>query len=687
MPVNATPFNWACASQVTLCRVAWDDAYKDVVSFESPEKRDEYFESLESESIKLENYTYLKPNEPINVDIPFNVAYTYNYLYVDNPKTDDPDDVTPPRFYYFIEGAAMLNPSTTALTLQLDVFQTYLWQFRLGNCFVERGHLAVAAMYNRIQSADYDNGATLRLFGTQAEGLDIGNEYTISNIEFFDLSKDGWRVIIQSNVDLAADWGSKSSPNLQTADGQMTDGLASGCNVYAIESWNYKAFMKKVRECPWISKGIVSLSAFPKAVLTDGPSVKLGGVDAFFLGTTPDEGDYFTSDRSLLEMLRLPLGEEYQYYYKLQCFPYSVVEIVNYQGNSLILKPELFATDKLTLRQMSCAAPPYQKMAFFPYKYGNRTEEGQGEYTFHTMDYEAEQYEEKTGVLDHGYWLDCALWFQNFPQMSIVNDEYVNYLATTVNRRQYSYDSAGWSQSKSLAGNQLTFDQAQMGLATNQANQDITNMATIANGALSAVGSLAGGNVLGAAMGAAGTGVNYLASNAKFANNQALQGQYADQNKAMSDWAAKGDYQNAIAGINATVQDAALTQPSQSGQMSGDGFSLSNGLMNVTIRYKTITTGMFSIIGNYFIRFGYAIREYLVPPTDFMAMQQFTYWKMQDTSIICSSADEGVKNAIRGIFEKGVTVWRSPELIGRTWGDTNKPIGGIYGFDRTVNDD
>ncbi len=681
MPVNATPFSWAMQSQVTLCRVTWDDAYKDVVSFESPEKRDEYFESLESESIKLENYTYLKPNEPINVDVPFNVAYTYNYLYVDNPKTDDPDDVTPPRFYYFIEGAAMLNPSTTALTLQLDVFQTYLWQFRLGNCFVERGHLAVAAMYNRIanNTGDYDNGQTMRLFGVQPEGLDIGNDYTIVSTDFFDLSFDGWKVIVQSNVDLAASWGDKSNPNLQTADGQMTDGLASGCNVYALESWAYKQFMQNVRECPWVAKGIVSISAFPKTVLQDGPSVTLGGVAANFLGNTPDEGVYFTSENTILNSLRLTLNESFKYYYKLQCFPYSTIEIVNYQGNSLILKPELFLNDNLELRQMSCAAPPYQKMAFFPADYGEDLG-GHGTYGYYTMDFESEEYEHKTGYRDHGYWLDCAIWFQNFPQMSIVNDEYVNYLASTVNRRQYSYDSAGWSQSKSLAGNQLTFDQAQMGLTNNQANQDITNMATIANGALSAVGSLAGGNVLGAAMGAAGTGVNYLASNAQFANNQALQGQYADQNKAMSDWAAKGDYQNAIAGINATVQDAALTQPSQSGQMSGDGFSLSNGLMNVTIRYKTITRGMQSIIANYFMRFGYAIREYLVPPSDLMAMEQFTYWKMQDTSIICSSADEGVKNAIRGIFEKGVTVWRTPELIGKTWGDANKPIEGIYGY-------
>lgn len=683
MPTNVTPFSWAIQSRVTLCRVAWDDSYKDVVSFESPEKRNEYFDSLKSESIVLDNYTYLKPNEPINIDVPFHKAYTFNYLIVDNPKTDDPDDVTPPRFYYFIEGAAMLNPSTTALTLQLDAFQTYLWQFRLGVCFVERGHLAMAAMHNRLESGKYNTAETMRIFGVASEGLDVGSEYTISRAEMFDLSAKKWAVIIQSNTDLAADWGTRDNPSLKTADGQMTDGLASGCNVYAIESWDYSAFMKKVRDAPWVAKGIVSISAFPKAVLTDGPTVSLNGIDAHFLGDTPDEGVYFTSDETILEQLGRLTSADFKFVDKLKCFPYAVIEIVNYQGNSLLLKPEMVNDKKLTLKQMACAAPPYQKIAFFPAHYGEAVgDSGYGKAGYYTMDYNEDQYSEKTHEVNYGYWLDTAIWFQDFPQMSIVNDEYVNYLASTTNRRQFSYNAAGWSQQKSLAGNQLSYDQAQQQLGTNQTNKDIENRAAITSAALSAIGKFP--ILPSMALGVAGAYNEYQASNEQFNVNQAQANQFATQNKTLADWAARGDYQNAVAGIDATVQDAALTQPSQSGQMAGDGFNLSNGMMIVQIRYKTITTQMQEIVGNYFLKYGYAIRQYLVPPKDFMAMEKFTYWKMLDTSIICSTADEGVKNAIRGIFEKGVTVWRDPLDIGRIYGASNAPISGIYGYDREV---
>lgn len=683
MPTNVTPFSWAIQSRVTLCRVAWDDSYKDVVSFESPEKRNEYFASLKSESIVLDNYTYLKPNEPISIDVPFHKAYTYNYLIVDNPKTDDPDDVTPPRFYYFIEGAAMLNPSTTALSLQLDVFQTYLWQFRLGVCFVERGHLAMAAMHNRLESGNYNAAETMRIFGVASEGLDVGSEYAITRAEMFDLSAKKWAVIVQSNTDLAADWGTRDNPSLKTADGQMTDGLASGCNVYAIESWDYSAFMKKVRDAPWVAKGIVSISAFPKTILTDGPTVSLNGIDAHFLGDTPDEGVYFTSEETILEQLGRLTSADFKYVDKLKCFPYSVIEIVNYQGNSLLLKPEMVNDKKLTLKQMACAAPPFQKIAFFPAHYGEAVgDSGYGKADYYTMDYKLEEYSEKTHEVNYGYWLDTAIWFQDFPQMSIVNDEYVNYLASTTNRRQFSYNAAGWSQQKSLAGNQLTYDQAQQQLGTNQTNKDIENRAAITAAELGAIGKFP--NLPGMALGISSAYNQYQASNEQFNVNQAQANKFATQNKTLADWAARGDYQNAVAGIDATVQDAALTQPSQSGQMAGDGFNLSNGMMIVQIRYKTITTQMQEIVGNYFLKYGYAIRQYLVPQKDFMCMEKYTYWKMLDTSIICSTADEGVKNAIRGIFEKGVTVWRNPTDIGRTYGADNAPIQGIYGYDREV---
>jgi hypothetical protein len=47
-----------------------------------------------------------------------------------------------------------------------------------------------------------------------------------------------------------------------------------------------------------------------------------------------------------------------------------------------------------------------------------------------------------------------------------------------------------------------------------------------------------------------------------------------------------------------------------------------------------------------------------------MVMEKFTYWKMSETYIKASTIPEGFKQTIRGIFEKGVTIWASPYDIG-----------------------
>ena len=60
-----------------------------------------------------------------------------------------------------------------------------------------------------------------------------------------------------------------------------------------------------------------------------------------------------------------------------------------------------------------------------------------------------------------------------------------------------------------------------------------------------------------------------------------------------------------------------------------------------------------------------------------MVMTKFTYWKLSETYIKTGPMPEGFKQAIRGIFEKGVTVWADPTYIGTTDLAENKPLEGI----------
>ena len=62
-----------------------------------------------------------------------------------------------------------MAPNTTEITVQLDVWQSYMHEWEITRCYVERSHLGIAA-----EEAWTDNG---RRYLTAPEGLDTGAEY------------------------------------------------------------------------------------------------------------------------------------------------------------------------------------------------------------------------------------------------------------------------------------------------------------------------------------------------------------------------------------------------------------------------------------------------------------------------------------------------------------------------------
>ena len=151
-----------------------------------------------------------------------------------------------------------------------------------------------------------------------------------------------------------------------------------------------------------------------------------------------------------------------------------------------------------------------------------------------------------------------------------------------------------------------------------------------------------------------------------------------DTNRDMAQFAAKGDYSNAIAGINAKVQDAKMLQPTTVGQVGGEAFTLLMSGWGLFAHVKTLSDAAAAQVGEYWLRYGYAVGRFAPIPQNFQVMSHFTYWKLTETYISSSVCPEAFKQAIRGIFEKGVTVWAKPKYIGTVDNAVNKPIEGIY---------
>jgi hypothetical protein len=696
-----TPYSWPTNSKATLCRVPWDATYRNVVDWRDQAGKDEYFETLAGDSVALDSMTYLKPNDPIFVDVPFSRAYAYNYVVVENPKLPVPGEEEPRKLYYFITAVGYVAPNTTSIAVQLDVWTTYGDTAKFGRCFVERGHVAIAA---ECSAEPLDCGemgishtVNYRRYLTAAEGLDVGSAYLVGDSEAFSIApveEDGgsaWRVIIMSTVDLIASWGSVSNPSLTTADGQITDGLIGGCNVYALSTSDFKKFMEAVSDAPWVAKGILSVTAFPSALLTAGIPVSAHGVTLYFLGDTPDKG-FYKEFEDMPRRLSISIPYRYRNLHKFMTWPYSAIELNACSGSPVFLKPELLGTDTLRLKNMSCAVPGHIKIGFYPWDYGSRRPTSDSEGGISVQSYTMDS---PVSVNVQGDFLDSAVWVSDMPKFSLVNDNYASYLASTAHTREWQYNQAGWQQSKSNASANLSYDQAQQKISTNASNyyNSLTGLQAMAmdsiwNAPALQIGDWQSGSLSGAlsAMGADSNAfgwnssdiANNVSGQTQFLNNQSLAGNIASQNLDLAQWAAKGDYENAIAGIDATVQDAAISTPSVIGQSGGNGFAMSNGLFLVQMRCKTIDENHQRVIGEYWLRYGYAVREFMTPPKDLCCMEHFTYWKMLETSIECAKADETSKETIRGIFEKGVTVWRNPRDITTLDIGDNDPVKGNY---------
>jgi len=716
---------WAQNTEITLTNVPWNNDYRDVCSFPDDSGRtlDQYIDANESANIVIDQVSYLKFGQPVKINIPFNRAFKFNYLRVQNPAQPIPGSDELKSYYYFILDVKYLAPNTTELTIQLDIFSSFRNDFTLGNSYIERGHIGIA------NENAFDNYG--RDWLTVPEGVDYGGEYRIINrkhqtimglvkavIGSEDVAINNFHVLVVSTVDLSADAGTVDAPKLVTASGSGFEGLASGASYYVFNSIGaFQSFLSNFADRPWVTQGIISIALVPKLSRYQAGFVATGGAAPTPIGLfTPGvlkHGIYndWRNDPGILE--KIPA--RYRHLKKFLTYPYMVIEMTTWTGTPIILKPESWTDPNATVVERATFTPPNQRIEFFPRRY-NAIPGSDIDNIGHMSTADVNSTEIVAGQRAHGDWieggddggeyLDLVTKIANFPTMALVNNGAIGYLASNAHGIAYQNQSADWSQTRALRGNETSYDQNARGISTSrdvnalqragmqgatasqnlllQQQQAVSGIGGVINaGASAGLGATNGTIGLGGITQAVGNQVigsimtgNQVEANDRASNlsqvvskgSNAAQNSQAsyvnDTNRQLADWAARGDYENTIAGINAKVNDAALTQPTTSGQVGGETINMVSGNVEISLRWKFIDNAAVRRVGEYFLRYGYAVRTFGTIPDSLMVMSKFTYWKLQETYINSSTMPESFKQIIRGIFEKGVTVWANPDDIG-----------------------
>lgn len=691
---------WSAGSVITMVNVPFDNTYRDIVDWKSyghtPYAYVKSFNNLHK--IEINQMTYLAQGKPIRIPTPFTKANQYNYVMVENPgrpvNNIGFEGYTPSVFFYFITSIDYIAPNTTQLTLQLDVWTTYYQHINFGRSYLERGHMGIAA------TDSFDNYGKNWL--TQPEGLDMGSEHQIIRTYrrmLADITNNDYSVIVTStvNLDVENGYGDANNPRVSMADPSNAEGLPNGVEIYVCTYKDFRQGMLGLKNYPWIAQGIGSITIVPKDIVDfGGTKVDVGkdsGTGKWTWLTNHSvyiNRNYSLTDASFRNEFLSLLPKEYQELKKFVTSPYCIVELTTYSGNPVEFRPESIRTAGININQYAHVAPPNPSLFLTIRDYNTITE--------------SVIVERRAGKVtnEYGEGWDMCTGYTSLPTFSAVNNSALNALASSAHTAAAQVNNAKWQQQRAQRAATAARDVANAGIAATQAGAEnsmwgnsamadsqsrYNNMrATVqaTQGAMTALGGVMGlnGSAAGAGIGQAATaGVSAMINNSQAQSTANIQNQLAsgasqisqqqqrtvrDTNYELAQFAANGDYEAAIASINGQRQDMQVIPPSVVGQTSGYVSAMvSNGLV-IDARIRSVSPAAMRSIGDFWLRYGYLMNTWIKFPKTLSLMTEFTYWKMAECYLVDTTIPEGFKASVRGIFEKGVTVWRSPQRIGNT---------------------
>lgn len=308
--------------------VPLDPTYRDTLYWNNLSSQTAYFES--KSKYGFDYLTYQRQQSKIRLPYSADLVYDCNYVMYQNESYSDK------WFYGFITSIEYVNDNACDVHFEIDVLQTWFFEFSLQYCFVEREH--------SITDNPGDN--------LVPESFDLGDYvYDTPLIPSGNTSKC---IVVCStfNNDL----------ELSDADGVLTNGVYSGLayNVY------------ELGETPSsITDAIVQVNAFLEDAVTNN---KAEGIVSIFMcpfsltinsddRLSPTQANFNLPTRINLISGYLPRNK------KLLTYPYNFIYVTNNQGNSANYHYEYFTNPEQPTATISGSLTCNPEMILWPNNY------------------------------------------------------------------------------------------------------------------------------------------------------------------------------------------------------------------------------------------------------------------------------------------------------------------------------
>ena len=323
-------------STINICSgVLLNHAYEHTAHFETLQDQQKYFSGKVVKSFTA--YTYLRKSWDIQVRATMEEATGWTYLYFKNTTNGK-------TYYYFINNVEYINEITVRLYIELDVMQTYMFDYTLARCFIDREHQATDVIGDNILD----------------EGLDMG-EYVLdgqTNVPLDDLC-----VLVLSSI----------NPELTTEEttyfsgGNTYGNVFSGLSLYAVKNTDYSKLVSKLKSLDeWgKSDAILAMWMYPRKLVAvqtehdwDSPTI-----NATFRNVRNIKNFTYTTNRINT------IGEYTPRNKKLLTYPYKFIYVTNNAGSGAVFPYEFFLNPASCVFEVSGSLSPDGACRIHPTNY------------------------------------------------------------------------------------------------------------------------------------------------------------------------------------------------------------------------------------------------------------------------------------------------------------------------------
>lgn len=343
----------ASQMEVMICTVPWDmgeahvgnrtiSGIGNVVWFETKAKRNEWFGSIpDGECFRYTTkYKALHRDNEIVVDIPFDVASNYNYVYVkynlfanDGSLVENESASGRNEWFWFIREVEFLAPNSTRLHLLNDAWQTFMYDIDISNMILERGH---APMFSTSVQQYLDNPVE-NCADLLTEDVNYGTASVVRHIDALVLNAGTMYACIATTANPAASWGSKAGGNwlVPASSYNNSDGVPSTV-VFAVAVNDLDSFLVNVdAQVPQFKQTVQGVFFASTQLITLNGNFTFAGTTCYYVQAGRKTLDFVNIEKQLFGY-----PDEYSNIAKLYTMPYAHIEVTDENGQASTIRIE-----------------------------------------------------------------------------------------------------------------------------------------------------------------------------------------------------------------------------------------------------------------------------------------------------------------------------------------------------------